>query len=169
VWVAPGNFARMADITATDLMRLYPDCADRIGENLRSFKQELFRLRSEYEARLAAAQWFEVLALTRDFSPLLEEFGVQTVAVMDKPEHRWTDRDVRKLERTLADNHVHVVVCVWNPRVDIASAIERAGARVLVLDSFAVSGEPDARSVLRHYQTNLQRLLDALSGDPAGQ
>jgi 2-methylisocitrate lyase-like PEP mutase family enzyme len=73
------------------------------------------------------------------------------------------------LERTLADNHVHVVVCVWNPRVDIASAIERAGARVLVLDSFAVSGEPDARSVLRHYQTNLQRLLDALSGDPAGQ
>ncbi|KAB1437259.1 hypothetical protein [Pseudodesulfovibrio senegalensis] len=62
----------------------------------------------------------------------------------------------------MAGNHVHVVVCVWNPRVDIASAIERAGARVLVLDSFAVSAE----CIIIKPTCND---LDALSGDPAGQ
>ncbi len=165
VWVAPGNLARMADIAGADFMQLYPEHAKRIGENIRLFKQQLFRLRSEFEVWLVAAPWFRVVALTPDFAPLLEEFGVETVETLSKPENHWTAQDVERLEGVLTDNHVHVVVCAWTPRADIAEAIARAGAQVLVLKAFPGFESPDASSVVGYYKNNLKRLLDAMYGN----
>lgn len=164
VWNTPGNFARMADITAADLQQLYPGKAEMIEGNLRELKQALFRLRSSFEARLGVVGAYEVMALTTDFAYLTDEFGLEVIQYLTRPEHRWTPKDVNALEKALKAGEVRAVLCAWQPKKEITDAIARAGAEVVILGSFSFDERNPLESVVRYYETNLNTLLAALSG-----
>jgi len=164
VWNSPGNFARMADIAAADFVKLYPEDADRIQKNLRALKQALFRLRSTFEARLGALDAYEVVALTSDYTYLTDEFGIEVVKYMTKPEYRWGQSDLTSLESVLNGRGVNTVLCAWQPSREIRSVIEGTGAAVVVFDAFKFTEGDGEEAVLGLYETNLDKLLAALSG-----
>lgn len=166
VWTGPGGLSRMADIMGADCARLYPRHADRITDNLRSFKGELFRLRTQFESRMSMLDVYEVMAVTGRYAYLTEEFGLEVVRYMTKPEYRWKDVDVQALEQTLRKRGIRAVICAWEPRADIAAAIDRAGAVPVMLSPFpAISSENRStalQTIADWYTDNLNRLLNGL-------
>ncbi|WP_187170437.1 metal ABC transporter solute-binding protein, Zn/Mn family [Salidesulfovibrio onnuriiensis] len=164
VWNSPGTFARMADIVAADMARLYPGEARKIEANLRELKQSLFRLRSAFETRFGMLERFEAVALTGQFVSLTDEFGLEVVEYLTAPEYRWTKRDHARLRSALRESGAKAVICAWEPRPEIAATVRECGAAVVVLQPFALDGPWTVGAVTAHFDANLNRLLAALSG-----
>lgn len=163
VWRSPGNLARMADIAAADLSRLYPGQAERIINNLNALKRAIFKLRTEYETALAESEYFEVAALTHDFAYLTDEFGISVVKWFLKPEYQWQAKDLNRLAGLLEENKIKAVVCAWQPKAKIAQTIQQAGARILLLNSFKLEQEAEVSVLINYYRQNLEILRQGLA------
>ena len=164
VWNSPGNCARMADIAAFDLTQLFPHEEATIIENLAEFKQELFRLRTQYEMKFGMLDTFEVVALTTDYLYLTDEFGIGVVDFFLKPELRWQQDDIRALAEKVISNNVEAVLCKWQPKDEIAAALMKNGTRIIIPQPFKLRGDtPAAAQLLNFYEYNLEALLNGLS------
>ncbi|PIE58667.1 MAG: hypothetical protein CSA33_01835 [Desulfobulbus propionicus] len=164
VWTAPGNAARMADITASDLSRLSPKDSERITSNLDAFKRALFKLRSKYESAFGMLDTFEVVALTTDYMYLTDEFGITVVQAFLKPEIQWQPTDLDLFSRTIEENDIRGVVSAWEPTQAIAERIKAKGAKVIVLKQFKLKENMQAaEQLMQFYEANLARLLNGLS------
>ena len=164
VWTSPGNCARMADIAAFDLTQLFPNEEVTILNNLGDFKQELFRLRTQYEMKFGMLDTFEVVALTTDYLHLTDEFGIGVVEFFLKPELRWQQADIRALENAVVANNVAAVLCKWQPKDEIAAALMKNGTRIIIPQPFKLRGDtPAASQLLSFYAFNLEALLNGLS------
>lgn len=160
VWLSLSNATRMAELGAGDLARLSPDSAGALEDNLRDLKGQIFRLRTEYEERFGEAESLTVLALTPDFVYLTDEWGMDVVDYCLEPVIRWTNEDYADFEREIAENDVKVVLCRWQPGEKLSGIIERAGARVVVLD---LIDRTEAQGYLSRMKANLVRLAEALN------
>ncbi len=164
VWHSPGHAARMADIVAMDLGRLFPETREQIDQNLDEFKRALFRLRTKYEIAFGALERFELVSLTSDFTYLTDECGVSVVDFFLKPELKWQADDLDLLAKSLEENGVNGVICSWEPQERILSWIREHGAHVIILKRFKlIRTEPAAGQLLTYYASNLEALLQGLS------
>ncbi|PIE64403.1 MAG: hypothetical protein CSA26_08585 [Desulfobacterales bacterium] len=164
VWYSPANTARMLDITAADLARLFPDYAGAIEKNRDDLKRELFRLRTRYETAFSELDAYEVISLTSDFYYLTDEFGISVIEFFLKPEHRWDEVDLQEFAEVLSSSHVKCVVAKWLPGENIQKIITAAGARTVVLKPFKLVAELEpSRQLVEFYQKNLGLLFDGLS------
>lgn len=164
IWNSPGNCARMADITATDLAQLFPEEAKTINNNLDRLKQELFKLRTEFELTFGQLEAFEVIGLTTDFNYLTDEFGVTVVKSVLLPEHKWTEKDIALLADEITSYEVRCVIAKWQPRKDIANAITASGAHIVVPKRFQKrTGALPAKQLIEFYRNNLTLLFQGLS------
>lgn len=168
-WLSPANGAQAADIVARDLMRLVPDDAERIAENLARFRARVLDLKRRYEVELAALPDVTVFALTSDLVYLTTDLGINVDGYFTKQDIDWTDDDARALTARLRDRDIGVVLHRWEPAEPIAAAIAAAGARLVVLEvgeagdpSVSEEGGLAADGYLRLLEADLAALTEAL-------
>ncbi|PID76902.1 MAG: hypothetical protein CSB24_04185 [Deltaproteobacteria bacterium] len=164
VWYSPGHAARMADIAAADLARIFPANAENIYANRDQLKRELFKLRTKYELAFGSLDYFEAVSLTADFYYLTNEFGIGMVKFFLKPEHKWQKDDLQQLQDAITSSGVKCVIAKWEPAAKIKTAIQEAGAKVVILKNFKMMPDADpAAQLLNFYKENLAALLADLS------
>lgn len=158
-WLSPDNGMRMAALIAADLERLSRPDANRIRQNLAALEGRLRRLKAEYGARMATQRDPRVLSLAGEFAYMLGDFGVFVEGWYLKQDVDWSDGDRSALSRYLHERGIRLVVHKWKPDERIVEAIEKGGARLLVLDA----GNPGLLSdETRAYEALLKWNMDAL-------
>jgi ABC-type Zn uptake system ZnuABC Zn-binding protein ZnuA len=165
-WLSPSNGARTADIVAQDLMRLAPADAEKIAENLGSYRHELLELKREYETKLAELADVTVYALGPGLVYLTTDMSIFVDGYFLKQDINWTDADLASFASYLKDHDVRVVVHQWEPSEAIRAAIAKAGARLVVLDlgdaGIVEDGHLAADGYSRLLRSNLEALYQAL-------
>lgn len=131
-WLSINNLGRMADVIAADLVRLSPNDAELIASNLAAIKQRLLTLSAASENRLAELDNLAVASLSPDFAYLTTSLNLD---VVELPALAGGGRALlEQLKTTLEDNDVRLVLSDRKADEALASAIEAAGARLLVID-----------------------------------
>ena len=156
-WLSINNLGRMADVIAADLTRLSPDDAAQIARNLGEIKQRLLTLNATSEGRLAELDNLGVASLSPGFAYLitslnLEEVALPAAAPARKPDPAW----IELLKTTLEENDVRLVLSDRQSDKALASAIEAAGARLLIVD-----GEAD--DPVAALASTIEQVISALS------
>jgi ABC-type Zn uptake system ZnuABC Zn-binding protein ZnuA len=165
-WLSISNAIRMADIIAHDLGEIFPEDKAAIASNLDALKRSLLALRGEYQDRLIEIGADTVFSLTGDFVYLTNDMGLYVDGYFIKQDIRWTDQDLASLTQHLKDRDIRVVIHKWLPSDAIRTAVESAGAQLVVLqtgdtgivvdDALAVDG---LQQILR---ANLEAITVAL-------
>lgn len=159
LWLSLANGSKMADIIAADLKRLSPGDKAVIDRNLMGMKQELFKLRSEYETRFARLDSLEVIAMTGAFIYLTDNFNIEVVDYFLKPEIDWTPADLAAFKQAILDNDIKVVIHQWTPDKAIMEVLCETGARLVVLDAMdPAAGSGDGLTVDTYFKTMKQNL-----------
>lgn len=131
-WLSINNLGRMADVIAADLVRLSPNDAELIASNLAAIKQRLLTLSAASENRLAELDNLAVASLSPDFAYLTTSLNLD---VVELPALAGGGKALlEQLKTTLEDNDVCLVLSERKADEALASAIEAAGARLLVID-----------------------------------
>lgn len=131
-WLSINNLGRMADVIAADLVRLSPNDAELIASNLAAIKQRLLTLSAVSENRLAELDNLAVASLSPDFAYLTTSLNLDVVELPALAGGGKALLD--QLKTTLEDNDVRLVLSDRKADEALASAIEAAGARLLVID-----------------------------------
>lgn len=131
-WLSINNLGRMADVIAADLVRLSPNDAELIASNLAAIKQRLLTLSAASENRLAELDNLAVASLSPDFAYLTSSLNLDVVELPALAGGGKTS--LEQLQSTLEDNEVRLVLSDRKADEVLASAIEAAGARLLVID-----------------------------------
>ncbi len=172
-WLSPANGARMAEIIAADLARLSPDDRSTIETNLADLRRELLGLKVEYELKFAELADVTLFALASEFVYLSSDMGLYVDAWFVKQDIDWTEADLAAFGAYLRDNGIGVVVHKWEPDERIRTAIDAAGARLVVLDTLEDGMVEDGRlmpgSYLELMRSNLETLYLALTAHNSGQ
>ena len=161
-WLSPANAARSADIIARDLMRLAPDDAARIEQNLNTVRGGLVELKREYELKFAELDDVTVFALAPEFVYLLADMGLFVDGAFFKQDIDWTDGDLESVEAYLRTHAIPVAVHKWEPDPRIADAVRAGGAELVVLDPIEIGLQEDGRLMADSYQRLLRQNLEAL-------
>ncbi len=166
-WLSPANGARAAEIVAADLMRLSPKDADQIRTNLGGYRRTLLDLKLEYEVKFATLADAQVFALSPEFVYLTTDLGLFVGGYFFKQDIDWTQGDADHLTSYLKDHGIRVVIHKWEPGPPIRAAIERANARLVVLDTIDLgvqaAGPLSESSYVDLLRANLQALYDTLA------
>ncbi|NDV21435.1 metal ABC transporter solute-binding protein, Zn/Mn family [Desulfovibrio sp. JC022] len=165
IWRSPGNLTKMADFIAKDLIALYPDHAPKIYNNLKSLKQNLFKLRTKYESKLIDLESTEAISLTSDFDYLISEFGIEVVDSFLKQQIDWNESDIAILKESIRENDIKAVLCNRMPQGKIYEAIIENGAQPIVLSTLLTSkstGQSAEQKLLGLYSENLDRIYEGL-------
>jgi hypothetical protein len=165
VWQHLANASRMAEILAQDLARLYPQHQQPIARNLTTLKRRIFRLRTLYQNQFAQLDCAEVAALCPNFVYLTADAQVDVLSYHLKPENAWTEADARAFEKELRENEIKVVLHQWEPTPLIQRAIDRAGARVVVLKTMNPPTIGPATDYLQQITANLETLHQELKNE----
>lgn len=164
-WMSLANGARMADIIATDFMKLYPQYADKVKSNLSSLQSRIHNLRLKYEKAFSNIENLSVVCLTCEFVYLTDEAGIYVDSYLVKQDIKWTDTDLAMLTNRLKDNAIPVVIHKWMPSKPIQNAIKAGGAQLVVLDPLdgsVLSGKTlSAEYYLEKMEQNLKDLNKA--------
>lgn len=173
-WLGFSNVVRAAEIVAADFMRLSPQYAERIAQNLATFRRQLFELRNGWEEKFAALESVSLFALSPDFVYLTNDLGLFVDGCFFKQDIDWTDADLEAFRKYLTDHAVRVVIHRWEPDARILEAIRAAGAKLVVLrtaESPFPSGTPLTPDTwLTQLTSSLQALYASLAAgaDNAG-
>ncbi len=166
-WLSPANGVRIAEIVAADFMRLSPADSVQIARNLAHYRQQLLELKREYEVKLATLLDLTVFALAPEFVYLTSDMGLFVDGYFLKQDINWTDEDVENFESYLEDNDIEVAIHKWEPDEPIQDTIDRAEARLVVLDMIDLGIVEDGRlredSYLELMRANLEALYTAFS------
>lgn len=161
-WLSPSNGARSAEIIAADLMRLAPADAPKIAANLAAYRRQLLDLKREYEQKLAALPDVTVYALGPGLVYLTADLGLFVDGYFLKQDINWTESDAAAFSEHLEQHGIRVVIHQWEPSETIRAAIERAGARLVVLDLGDAGIVEDGRLAIDGYTRLLRANLEAL-------
>jgi ABC-type Zn uptake system ZnuABC Zn-binding protein ZnuA len=168
-WLSLSNAARMADIVAGDLMRLAPEDAVRIAQNLAAFRRTMFDLKNVYEARLAALDDVTLFALTPDLAYFTGDLGLFVDGYFSRQDIEWSPADLAAFGKYLQQRHIKVVLHRWEPSPAIQQAITAAGAKLLVLRIADTAEATDGRIAPSAYSDDLKWNLDAVLTALGGQ
>jgi ABC-type Zn uptake system ZnuABC Zn-binding protein ZnuA len=167
-WLSLTNAARMADIIAPDLMRLAPNDAERVRQNLAGFRRTMFELKNVYESKLAELEDVTLFALTPDLVYFTNDLGLFVDGYFSRQDIDWTPADLASFRTYLQQRKLKVVLHRWEPSPAIRQAIDAAGARLVLLrlgdTSTAVDGRLPPDAYVNDLKANLEAVLGALKG-----
>lgn len=163
IWMSLSNASIMADIISGDLVKLSPEDKKIISTNLKSLKQEIFRLRTKYESKFAYFESLEAAAMTDDFIYLTENFNIDVLNYFTKTEIDWTDKDLKEFKKILTDDEIKVVIHKWTPNKKIMDAIKQTGAKLVVLDSMNPGDSTENGVKVPGYFETMEKNLHELS------
>jgi ABC-type Zn uptake system ZnuABC Zn-binding protein ZnuA len=161
-WLSPSNGARAADIVGRDLMRLAPGDAPKIAENLKAYIRDMLALKVDYEKKLAALPDVSVYALGGGLVYLTNDMGIFVDGYFLKQDINWTDADATAFSKYLKEHGIKVVIHQWDPSDAIKAAIEKGGAKLVVLDLGDAGIVEDGHLALDGYTRLLRSDLDRL-------
>ena len=161
-WMSLANGARMADIIATDFMKLYPQDADKVRNNLSSLQSRIHNLRLKYEKAFSSVENLSVVCLTCEFVYLTDETGIYVDSYLVKQDIKWTDVDLAMLTSRLKDNAIPVVIHKWMPSEPIQNAIKAGGAKLVILDPLDGSTLSGKTLSSEYYLEKMEQNLEAL-------
>ncbi len=156
-WLSSNNMGRMADVMAADLVRLAPAAKPRIEANLSTLKQQLLKLTADSETSLASADNLSVVSLSDHLSYLISGLNLELAGTQILPDDQWTPEALKKLNDTLKDNDVALVLDHRQPPEPVKAAISAAGSKLLVLTL-------DGEDPLAELQGNIGQVTQALAG-----
>lgn len=133
-WLSLANGARMADVIASDLMRLYPDQKEELSRNLKQFQKQIHSMRVAYDSQFAQVDNLTVFCLASEFVYLTDDAGIYVDGYMVKQDINWDQNDLLALTKRLKENDIPVVVHKWMPSEAIQKAIYAGGAKLVVLN-----------------------------------
>lgn len=162
IWMNPLNYMKAAEIIETDLKRLFPKNAKRLNINLIRLKQHIFKLKSEYENKMAELERFEVIALSNEFVYFTESMNVETVEFFLKPEITWSSKDLEQFRKSLVKNEVKTVIHAWKPDSKILDIIKKAGAKLAVLDRIDPGRKRGKRMDPKGYLKAMKKNMEVL-------
>lgn len=165
IWRSPGNLTKMADFIAKDLIALYPDHTAKIDTNLKTLKQDLFKLRTKYESKFIDLESVEIITLTEDFDYLISEFGIDVTERFLKQQIDWDEADIAALTEAINENEIKMILCNRMPQSKIYETITANGAQPVVLHTLTTmnsTDQPAKQRLLALYSSNLDRIYDAL-------
>ena len=166
-WLSPANGVRVAEIIASDLMRLSPPDSAQVEQNLADYRQQLLELKREYEVKFATLLDLTVFALAPEFVYLTSDMALYVDGYFLKQDIDWTDEDLREFESYLTDNAIKVAIHKWEPDEPIQAAIDRADVNLVVLDMIDLGIVEDGQlredSYIALMRTNLEALYTAFS------
>ena len=166
-WLSPANGVRMAEIIASDFMRLSPTDSVQIDRNLADYRQQLLELKREYEVKFATLLNVTVFAMAPEFVYLTSDMGLYVDGYFLKQDIDWTDGDLENFESYLKNNDIKVAIHKWEPAEPIQAAIDRAETHLVVLDMIDLGIVEDGRlredSYIELMRTNLEALYVAFS------
>ena len=132
-WLNPVNMGRMADIIATDIVRLEPGARDKVEANLASMRQRLMALNARVESALLDAPSLSVVVLSPRLQTLAGAFNLDIVPTAMQSE--WNAQTLAELSKTISDNGVQAVLLHDAPSADVLAAITGAGAKSVVVET----------------------------------
>ena len=166
-WLSPANGVRVAEIMASDLMRLSTPDSAQIEQNLADYRQQLLELKREYEVKFATLLDLTVFALAPEFVYLTSDMALYVDGYFLKQDIDWTAEDVREFESYLTGNDIKVAIHKWEPDEPIQAAIDRADVNLVVLDMIDLGIVEDGQlredSYIALMRTNLEALYTAFS------
>ncbi len=165
IWRSPANLTKMADFIAQDLCTLYADLAPQINTNLKELKKDIFKLRTEYEARLIDFDAVETISLTSDFNYLISEFGIDVLDSFLKQEIDWDQNDYAALARSISDNNAKIVICKRMPQKQLYEVIVTNSAQPVVLTTLINAKDTQQtpkKRLLNLYSINLDAICNGL-------
>lgn len=136
-WLSINNLGRMADVIAADLVRLSPEDAKQIANNLADIKQRLLTLSAASESRLAELDNLSVISLSPGSEYLTSSLNLDVINV-PTPFSFESDAEasLEAFKLAIQDNDVRLVLTDRPVSEDVASAIKYAGAKLFVLSDF---------------------------------
>lgn len=165
-WLSLSNAVRSTDIIASDLVRLFPEAAQRITDNQLVLRATLLDLQRRYELDLATVPDITVYSLAPELVYFTSELGLFVDGTFFKQDIDWTVEDLQAFESYLRDNRIPVVLHKWKPDDPILQAINSAGAELVVIETLdagvVVEGKMVADSYQRLMEQNLEALISAL-------
>ncbi|MBX2849960.1 MAG: zinc ABC transporter substrate-binding protein, partial [Acidiferrobacterales bacterium] len=168
-WLSLSNAIRMTDIVGTDLARVFPQRALLITANRDRLKQQLLDLSWRYQRQFLEVENPSIFALANEFVYLTNDLGLYVDGYFLKQDIDWTEQDFQSLTDHLRSNDIQVVLHKWQPKQEIVEAIERAGARLVILDTADPGLPVDRNLVVDGYQqileSNLQALISAMKAE----
>ena len=153
-WLSPLNMGRMADVLAADLMRLAPSDASAIQTNLAALKQRLLSVTAQSQQRLAKVDNLSVASLSERLGYLISGLNLDQVDVTAPVDDDWSVDALGQLSETLREQDVALVLHHRQPPPGVVEAIERGGARLVVVDS-------DPADSLAGLQASVDQVIDA--------
>ncbi|AHG64640.1 putative ABC transporter substrate-binding protein [Advenella mimigardefordensis DPN7] len=153
-WLNPVNMGRMADIIASDIIRLEPAAKDKVEANLASLRQRLMALNARVESALLDAPSLSVVVLSPRLQTLAGAFNLDIVPVTMPSE--WNAQALAELGKTISDNGVQTVLLHEAPGAQVMAAITGAGAKSVVV-------ETDGNDPVAVLEAAARQLVTALS------
>ena len=110
-------------------------CAADRKRTLPRYRRELLGLKREYEVKLAALADITVYALTAELVYLTTDMSIFVDGYFLKQDIRWTDADAAAFSAQYLRTRHQSRAAPWEPAEPIKAAIDKAGARLVVLDT----------------------------------
>jgi ABC-type Zn uptake system ZnuABC Zn-binding protein ZnuA len=158
VWLSLSNAIKMSELIASDLKRLNPPDSDTVEKNLANLKSEILRLKAKYEIEIIDAEAFAALAVADEFVYFTDDFLIDVPGYFLKDGYYWEDADARRLQETMKETGVSVIISNIKPNDAVTSAVEEGGGTLAILESMDNNKAFDPES--GQYMTVMERNLE---------
>lgn len=158
-WVSPGMVVESIETTSEALAALYPSAGDAIRNNESELTSKIQAAREDFE-KAVSGQDLKFYGLTNEFFYLTNDINVPVVGQVIKPEDEWVIDDFGELIKNLYDLGQPMVIASKEPIRDIGQSARTAGARLVVLDTYAASTE----DIVTIATSNMEKIVTTLAG-----
>ncbi len=163
LWLSISNVMKMAEITAKDLVKLFPADSTVVINNLQKLKKRFFALKTDYESKFSLLEQFEAVTMEDSFDYLLKDINLFVTHRFPSDENEWIKEEKSIFEEGLKKGEIHTIIHRWKP----SGEIEKLCAKFEVETAMLVSGDPGLTSfddgLYGLLEKNLSILLKALT------
>ena len=158
-WVSPSMVVESINATATELASVYPNDSEAIHANASELTSKIHAARADFENAISE-QDLKFYGLTNEFFYLTNDIEIPVVGYVIKPEEEWTIDDFGEMIKNLYDLGQPMVIASKEPIRDIGQSARTAGARLVVLDTYAASTE----DIVTIATGNMEKIVTSLAG-----
>lgn len=152
VWLSITNIMKMAEISAKDLIKLFPSDSSNIINNLKLLKKRYFALKTNYELKFSTITQFDAITMDNSFDYLLKDINFFVTSHYSSDMSTWTKENVTQFNNDIANDQAHTIIHRWKPIGDLGRICNNNNIKIAVL----TTGDPK----LKHFDKGLFGLVE---------
>lgn len=161
VWTGNKNILRMADIVASDLMRIYPKHKKAIEKNLTNLTNRVMAIETDLNNKLLNTATSEVISLSENLNYFLADMNIYSENI------DYSSVTAESAAKIMEDTGIKVFVSDRYVKRNISKAIKEAGGKFVVINTLDIpldlEEKMDPDGLLKAYESNANAVIDALS------